>query len=74
MTRRLIAEHFRVDGRAKHQYATEVEASAAAAVQQTASGSKRRPYHAYRCGFCRLWHIGRKPPPGRRAAAHRGGT
>lgn len=67
MTRRMIPEHFRQDGRAKHQYATEAEAERAAAVQQAGSGSKRRPYHAYRCGFCHLWHVGRKPPPGKRA-------
>lgn len=64
---RMIPEHFRQDGQAKRMFVDEPSARAAAAVQQAASGSKRRPYHAYRCGFCHGWHIGRKPPPGKRA-------
>ena len=63
---RLIPEHFRGDGQAKRAYDDEATARAVAIEQQNASGSKRRPYHAYRCGFCDRWHVGRKPPRGKR--------
>lgn len=64
--RRILPEHFRPDGRAKVSYTTEGEAQQAAEVAQERHGSKRRPYHAYQC-YCEAWHVGRKPPPGRRA-------
>jgi hypothetical protein len=48
--KRLVAEHFRPDGRAKRAWRTEAEAKRAAYAYNR---------EAYRCTFCGQWHIGR---------------
>lgn len=62
-----IREHFRRDGKAKVKFLTLGEAEAHARDMNTRHGSNRRPYEAYECGFCGGVHVGRKPPPGKRA-------
>jgi hypothetical protein len=62
-----LREHFGRNGTPKRAFTVEAECRAIAAAVQDQRGSKRRPYHAYLCGACGLWHVGRKPPQGKRA-------
>ena len=48
---RLLAEHFRPDGKPKQSYRTEAEAKRAAYAHNR---------DHYRCRFCGGWHIGRR--------------
>ncbi len=70
-----LRNHFKRTGEAKVGYDTMEKARAAADRQQQRCGSNRRPYHAYECGDCHKFHIGKRPArpsqrgkSGRRAA------
>lgn len=65
----MLREHVNNNGRAKVGYPTADEADQAA---RSMGGSKRRPYRAYQCSACKLWHVGRKPvTKAQKAAARR---
>lgn len=54
---------FRPNGDPKRRYEKKQDAIEQALRQ---GGSKRRPYRAYECPVCAGWHVGRKPPKGKR--------
>lgn len=56
-------EHFGASGKPKQAFATKHDAERRATglrYQQTKNA--RRKYHAYECGTCGSWHVGRRMP------------